>query len=73
MKKSTVNENDSKIHAISCLSATSEPDLKGDRSNVFLLLLLYTLQGVPYGVSTALPIILQSKKVVSYEEQVNEL
>jgi len=51
-----------------CAAAT--PNLKGDWSNFFLLLLLYTMQGLPYGISTALPIIFQSKNVVSYQDQV---
>ncbi|VVC42465.1 Major facilitator superfamily domain,Acetyl-coenzyme A transporter 1 [Cinara cedri] len=48
----------------------AKPDLRGDRLNLLLLILLYTIQGVPFGFTvTALPIIMQSKKVVSYEDQ----
>jgi len=46
------------------------PNLKGDWSNFNLLLLLYVLQGFPIGLSSTLPIILQSRKMVTYEEQV---
>lgn len=46
------------------------PNLKGDWSNFNLLLLLYVLQGFPIGLSSSLPIILQSRKMVTYEEQV---
>jgi PAT family acetyl-CoA transporter-like MFS transporter 1 len=42
--------------------------LAGDYQNLFLLLLLYTLQGVPMGLSGAIPYILQEKSV-SYTEQ----
>lgn len=48
-----------------------KPDLRGDRLNLLLLILLYAIQGVPFGFTVmALPIIMQSKKVVSYEDQV---
>jgi len=46
------------------------PNLKGDWLNFSLLLLLYVLQGFPIGLSGTLPIILQSRKMVTYEEQV---
>lgn len=48
----------------------SEEDLglKGDYLNVALLLLLYTLQGVPMGLSRTLDLILQEKSV-SFEKQ----
>lgn len=59
-------ELDMTLHPIS-----AKPNLKGDRSNLLLLILLYIMQGIPFGFSiTALPIILQSKKVVTYGEQV---
>jgi len=48
----------------------SIPNLKGDWLNFNLLLLLYVLQGFPIGLSGTLPIILQSRKMVTYEEQV---
>lgn len=52
----------------------AQPDLRGDRPNLLLLVLLYAIQGVPFGFTvTALPIIMQSKKTVSYEDQVSEL
>jgi len=52
-------------------SMSNKPNLKGDRSNLLLLILLYIMQGIPFGFSiSALPIILQSKKVVTYGEQV---
>lgn len=47
------------------------PNLKEDWSNFFLLLLLYTIQGIPLGFASAIPIILQTKKNVTYQDQVN--
>ncbi|VVC28206.1 Major facilitator superfamily domain,Acetyl-coenzyme A transporter 1 [Cinara cedri] len=46
-----------------------EPNLKGDWPNIFLLLLLYTMQGLPLGLINAIPIIIQSNKNVSYKDQ----
>ncbi|XP_001947097.1 acetyl-coenzyme A transporter 1 [Acyrthosiphon pisum] len=40
----------------------------GDRLNIAILLFLYTLQGVPLGLSAAIPIIMQ-KKHITYKEQ----
>jgi PAT family acetyl-CoA transporter-like MFS transporter 1 len=48
-----------------------KPDLKGDWLNFFLLILLYTMQGMPLGLSSAVPILLQSNKNVTYRDQVN--
>ena len=44
--------------------------LEGDYLNVALLLLLYTLQGVPMGLSRTLDLILQEKSI-SFEKQGN--
>jgi len=52
-------------------NSAEKPNLKGDWLNFFLLLLLYTMQGIPYGLALAMPIILQSYKDVSYKDQVN--
>lgn len=49
----------------------TKPDLKGDWLNFFLLILLYAMQGMPIGLTTAIPILLQSNKNVSYRDQVN--
>lgn len=45
------------------------PNLKGDRQNIALLFCLYTLQGIPLGLSAAIPMILQNRGV-SYKQQV---
>jgi len=49
---------------------TNIPNLKGDWLNFYLLLVLYILQGFPIGLSGTVPIILQSRQIVTYEEQV---
>lgn len=52
-------------------STLEKPNLNGDRLNFYLLIILYIIQGIPVGLSGALPIILQSKKMVTYEDQVS--
>ncbi|CAH1724867.1 unnamed protein product [Aphis gossypii] len=70
MTNSQKNYNASEELDITPHSTSTRPNLKGDRLNVFLLILLYIMQGIPFGFSiSALPIILQSKKVVTYGEQ----
>jgi len=53
------------------LNSAKNPNLKGDWLNIFLLLMLYTMQGIAFGSASAMPIILQSNKHVSYNDQVN--
>jgi len=48
----------------------AKTNLKGDWPNIFLLLLLYIMQGVPLGLVAGIPILLQSKQNVTYNEQV---
>lgn len=43
--------------------------ISGDGWNIALLLFLYLLQGIPLGLSGAIPIILQNRHV-SYSDQV---
>lgn len=45
-------------------------NLKGDGQNIALLFFLYTLQGIPLGLSAAIPMILQNRGV-SYKQQVH--
>lgn len=44
------------------------PGIRGELSNVLLLLFLYVLQGIPLGLAGSIPLILQSKSV-SYKDQ----
>lgn len=50
------------------LQTVIKPNLKGDRLNVALLVLLYMLQGVPVGISFAIRTYMQNMKV-SYIQQ----
>lgn len=50
---------------------TIEPNAKQDKFNIFVLFVLYTLEGVPLGLASAIPIILQNKHT-SFEDQVNK-
>ncbi|KAG8276261.1 hypothetical protein J6590_069007 [Homalodisca vitripennis] len=49
-------------------SCKKSASLEGDRVNVYLLMFLYLLQGIPLGLGDAVPMILQSKGV-SYNDQ----
>ncbi|TSK38417.1 Acetyl-coenzyme A transporter 1 [Bagarius yarrelli] len=46
----------------------SRSSIQGELSNVFLLLFLYVLQGIPLGLAGSIPLIMQSKNV-SYKDQ----
>ncbi|KAL4142293.1 hypothetical protein QTP88_004779 [Uroleucon formosanum] len=47
----------------------TKTNLKGDWINFFLLLLLYTMQGLPLGIASSISVLLQSKKNVTYKDQ----
>lgn len=44
-------------------------NIKGDESNIAILLFLYLLQGIPLGLCSSIPMILQNHNV-SYKQQV---
>lgn len=46
-------------------------NLKGDWANLFVLITLYTLQGLPLGLSSSIPIFLQTYKSLSFQDQVS--
>lgn len=48
----------------------TKTNLKGDWLNFFLLLLLYTMQGMSVGIAKTMPILLQTNKNVTYTNQV---
>ncbi|XP_060878681.1 acetyl-coenzyme A transporter 1-like [Metopolophium dirhodum] len=62
-------ENLTAVAVVDDSNSVEKPNLKGDWLNFFLLLLLYTMQGIPFGLASAMPIILQSNKNVSYNDQ----
>lgn len=73
MIKPTKHKDDpAEVYVVSLKSKSEKPNLDGDRLNIFLLISLYIIQGFPIGVSTALPLILQSKEMVTYEDQVSK-
>lgn len=67
----TSTKHGSKLHkyAVTKVLISDKPDLKGDWLNVLILLLLYTIQGLQLGLTSAIPILLQSNKNVSYQDQ----
>lgn len=46
-----------------------QPDISGDRLNIFILSFMYILQGTMFGLMQAIPLILQNRKA-SYADQV---
>jgi len=71
MPSSNIDGNEKEKSAVVYDSNSPKPNLKGDWLNFFLLLLLYTMQGFPLGLTSAIPILLQSQNDVSYQDQVN--
>lgn len=71
MISSNIDGNEKEKSAVVYDSNSSQPNLKGDWLSFFLLLLLYTMQGFPLGLTSAIPILLQSRNDVSYQDQVN--
>lgn len=72
MSKRKRNEaSESLLSASSAESSTfkhEESDLRGDRWNIAVLFFLYLLQGIPLGLSAAIPMLLQNRGT-SYKEQ----
>eukprot|EP00438_Fugacium_kawagutii_P019260 Skav217550 [mRNA] locus=scaffold1602:42103:52941:+ [translate_table: standard] len=56
-------EADGKMSSSKAEKEVLVSDLTGDYLNVCLLLVLYTLQGIPMGLSAVLPLILKEKNV----------
>lgn len=71
MTSSNIDGNEKEKTVVVYDSNSSKPNLKGDWLNFFLLLLLYTMQGFPLGLTSAIPIVLQSQNDISYQDQVN--
>lgn len=49
-----------------------QPNIKGDRMNIAILIFMYMIQGAMFGLTEAFPIIFQNRKV-SYADQVRIL
>jgi len=73
MTTSTRLGNKQNKYAVTNISISDKPNLNGDWLNIFILLLLYTLQGLQLGLTSAIPILLQSNKNVTYQDQVNRV
>jgi len=71
MTSTNIDGNEKEKSAVAYDENSSKPNLKGDWLNFFLLLLLYTMQGFPLGLTSAIPILLQSQNDISYQDQVN--
>lgn len=71
-----IDENTAQIESLIGKNDTTpvkcKANAKGDNRNVFVLLVLYTLQGIPLGFSLAIPIIIQSMHNTSFKEQVRK-
>ncbi|VVC36431.1 Hypothetical protein CINCED_3A008525 [Cinara cedri] len=73
-KMNCADEQKHRCHTVTVRNNDSEtnyekPNLKGDWLNFSLLLLLYTMQGLPLGIINGIPLIMQSKNNVTYQEQ----
>jgi hypothetical protein len=64
LRMKSKSDNDKQDDALNC----ERSDLSGDYRNVAVLLLLYLMQGIPLGITAAIPILLQNKGV-TYKEQ----
>lgn len=71
MRKPVKNTNGTEEFTIPHETATEEPNLSGDWINFFLLMVLYIILGFPKGLAIGFSIILQSRKLVNYEDQVS--
>lgn len=70
MANSVNDEDESEKFEVTHHSLMAPPNLEGDWMNFFLLIVLYTMQGMTLGVAIAIPFIFQAKKDVSYGDQV---
>lgn len=75
MKVRKRQENGSKTPLLSDGSHLSHPDdvheptdIRGDRANIAILFFLYLLQGIPIGLTAAIPMLLQNRGA-SYKQQ----
>lgn len=65
-EKSLTNKTITSHSSIKLQAITT--NLDGDYGNIVILLLLYMMQGLPFGIIHSLPMILQ-KRGVSYKDQ----
>lgn len=67
---SPIDENEKEKRPVT-FTQPVQPNLQGDWLNFFLLLVIYTMQGFPMGLTSAVPILMQNKNGMSYQDQVS--
>jgi len=72
MKTSPRHRVEPEISEVMEDATMTKTNLKGDWKNFFLLLLLYTMQGLPLGIAMSMTVLLQANKNVTYKDQVNQ-
>lgn len=68
MKKRMQNENKVEDGSGEIVDHHEHGDIRGDERNIIILFFLYLLQGIPLGLSAAIPMLLQNRNV-SYRQQ----
>jgi MFS transporter, PAT family, solute carrier family 33 (acetyl-CoA transportor), member 1 len=63
-RKENTSDNENETEELK----SEKSNLTGDYRNVAVLLLLYVMQGIPIGITAAIPILLQNRGV-SYKDQ----
>jgi hypothetical protein len=63
-RKENTSDNENETEELK----SEKSNLTGDYRNVAVLLLLYLMQGIPVGITAAIPILLQNRGV-SYKDQ----
>ncbi|XP_055379305.1 acetyl-coenzyme A transporter 1 [Condylostylus longicornis] len=67
-KQKTLEDSKEKLLPYSDEKLENHPNLQGDILNIVLLLLLYLLQGIPLGLTSAIPMLLQNRGA-NYKQQ----
>lgn len=65
------NVDTEESHTVSRKHSLEKPNLKGNWLDFYLLILLYLIQGFSLGLKHGLSYILQSKKSITFEDQVS--
>ncbi|CAG5108819.1 Similar to Slc33a1: Acetyl-coenzyme A transporter 1 (Mus musculus) [Cotesia congregata] len=66
--KRKIDKEDSENGQVVDSNIAEDSDIRGDEGNIALLLFLYLLQGIPLGLCSAMPMILQNRHI-SYKQQ----
>lgn len=60
-ERKSLNETDQESLLQDKKEVHDETDIRGDRRNIAILFFLYLLQGVPIGLASAIPMLLQNR------------